>query len=50
MNEKHIPKKTQESNIIGKRLSGKPRKRCVNAVEIDSREILKVRNWKRETL
>jgi hypothetical protein len=30
--------------------SGKPRKRWVNAVEIDGREILRVRNWKRETL
>jgi hypothetical protein len=26
-----------------------PRKRWINAVEIDSREILKVRNWKRES-
>jgi hypothetical protein len=39
-----------ESNIIRKRPAGKPRKRWVNAVEIDSTEILKVRNWKRESL
>jgi hypothetical protein len=29
---------------------GKPRKRWVNAVETDSRVILKVRNWRRESL
>jgi hypothetical protein len=29
---------------------GKPRKRWVNAVEIGSRENLKVRNWRRESL
>jgi hypothetical protein len=28
---------------------GKPRNRWINAVEIDSKEILKVRNWKRES-
>jgi hypothetical protein len=38
------------SNIIGRRPVGKPRKRWVNAVELDSREIWEVRNWKRESL
>jgi hypothetical protein len=50
MEGKNIPKRILESNFIGKRPVGKPRKRWVNAVEIDSREILKVRNWKRESL
>jgi hypothetical protein len=36
--------------ILEERPAGKPRKRWVNAVEIDSGEILKVRNWKRESL
>jgi hypothetical protein len=36
--------------FFGKRSVGKPRKRLINAVEIDSREILKVRKWKRESL
>jgi hypothetical protein len=49
MDEKRIPKRILESNIIGKRPVGKPRKIWVNAMEIDSREILKVRNWKRES-
>jgi hypothetical protein len=47
---KCILKRILESNFIGKRPVGKPRKRWINAVEIDSREILKVRNWKRESL
>jgi hypothetical protein len=35
MDEKRIPQRILESNIIGKRPVGKPRKRWVNAVEID---------------
>jgi hypothetical protein len=50
MEGKRIPKRILESNSFGKRPVGKPRKRWINAVEIDSREILKVRNWKRESL
>jgi hypothetical protein len=50
MDGKRIPKRILESNIIGKRLLGKPRKRWVNAVKTDSREILKVRNWEIESL
>jgi hypothetical protein len=50
MEGKRIPKRILESNFIGKRPVGKPRNRWINAVEIDSREILKVRNWKRESL
>jgi hypothetical protein len=50
MDEKCIPKRILECNIIGKTPVGKPRKRWVNAVEIDNREILKVRNWKRESV
>jgi hypothetical protein len=49
MEGKRIPKRVLESNFIGKRPVGKPRKRWINAVEIDRREILKVRNWKRES-
>jgi hypothetical protein len=49
MEGKRIPKRILESNFIGKRLVGKPRKRWINEVETDSREILKVRNWKRES-
>jgi hypothetical protein len=37
-------------NIIAKRPVGKPRNRWVNSVKIDSRGILKMRNWKRESL
>jgi hypothetical protein len=48
--KKRMRKRNMESNIIGKRPIGKPRKRSVNAVEIDSKEILRVRNWKREFL
>jgi hypothetical protein len=50
MEWKRIPKRILESIFIGKRPAGKPRKRWINAVEIGSREILKVRNWKRESL
>jgi hypothetical protein len=42
MEGKRIEKRILESNFIGKRPVGKPRKRWLNAVEIDSREILKV--------
>jgi hypothetical protein len=49
MEGKRIPKRILESNFIGKRPVSKPRKRWINAVEIESREILKVRNWKRES-
>lgn len=47
---KRTPKRIPESNFIEKRPVGKQRKIWVNAVEIDSREILKLRNWKRESL
>jgi hypothetical protein len=50
MDGKCIIKITVEENIIGKRPVGKPRKRWVNAMETDSREILNARNWKREYL
>jgi hypothetical protein len=50
VDKKRIPKRILESNIIGKRTVGKPRKTWINAVEIDSKEILKVRNCKRESL
>jgi hypothetical protein len=50
MEGKRIPKRILESNIIGKRSVGKPRKGRVNAEEIDSREILRMRNWIREHL
>jgi hypothetical protein len=50
MEGKRILKRILESIFIRKRPVGKPRKRWINAVEIDSREILKVRNWKRESL
>jgi hypothetical protein len=50
MEGKRIPQRILESIFIGKRPVGKPRQRWINAVEIDSREILKVRNWKRESL
>jgi hypothetical protein len=49
MDGKSMPKRILESNFIGKRPVGKPRKRWINAVEIDSKEILKLRNWKRES-
>jgi hypothetical protein len=49
MDGKRIPERILESNFIGKRPVDKPRKRWINAVEIDSKEILKVRNWKRES-
>jgi hypothetical protein len=48
--EKRILKRILDSNIVGNRPVEKPRKRWVNAVEIDIREILKVRNWRRESL
>jgi hypothetical protein len=44
MDGKCIPKKILESNFIGKRPVGKPRKIWINAVELDSKEILKVRH------
>jgi hypothetical protein len=50
MDEKRIPKRVLKSNITGKRPVGKQRKRWVNAVEIDSRVILKLRNWRGESL
>jgi hypothetical protein len=50
MGEKRIPKRILESSIIGNRPVGKPRKRRVNAVERDNREISLVRSRKREFL
>jgi hypothetical protein len=50
MDEKRIPKWLVGSNIIGKRPIGNPRRRWINAMEMDNRGILKVRNWKRESL
>jgi hypothetical protein len=50
MHAQRIPKRVLKSNITGKKPIGKPRKRWVNAVEIDSRVILRVRNWRRESL
>jgi hypothetical protein len=47
MDEKCILKRILESNITGKRPVGKPKKRWVKALEIDSTEILKVRNWRK---
>jgi hypothetical protein len=49
MDGKRIPERILESNFIGKRPVGKPRKSWINAVEIVSKEILKVKNWKRES-
>jgi hypothetical protein len=46
MDEKRISNKILKSNDIGKR----PRKRYNNTVEIDSRYILKVKNWERDYL
>jgi hypothetical protein len=43
MDDKRIPKRILKINIIGKRRVGKPRKRWVNEVEIDSREVLKMK-------
>jgi hypothetical protein len=43
MDGKRIPR-ILESNFIGKRPVGEPRKRWVNAVQTESREIMKVRN------
>jgi hypothetical protein len=45
MEGKRVPKMILESIFIEKRPVGKPRKRWITAVEI-----LKVRNWKRESL
>jgi hypothetical protein len=50
MDEERMPKWILESNIIGKRPVGYPSRRWVNAVEVDSREILKAKNWERESL
>jgi hypothetical protein len=49
MDVKRIPKRILESNIVGKRPVGKPRKGWVNSVEIDGIEISKMRKWKRES-
>jgi hypothetical protein len=50
MDEKSIPKRILESKNIGKRPVGKPKKRLLNVAEIDSREILNVRNCKRDSV
>jgi hypothetical protein len=50
MDEKRIPRRILERNTIGKRPIGNPRKRWINVVEIESRVILKVGSWKRESL
>jgi hypothetical protein len=50
MEDKGTPKKILERNNIGKGRVRKSRKMRVNTVKIYSREILKVRNWKREPL
>jgi hypothetical protein len=44
MDEKRILKMTLKDNIIGERPVGKPIRRWVN------REVLKVKNWERESL
>jgi hypothetical protein len=49
MDEKRIPRRILKSNTIGKRPIGNPKKRWVNVVEIESRVILKVGNWNRES-
>jgi hypothetical protein len=50
MEGKRIPKRILERIFVGKRPVDKPRKRWINAMETDSREIFKVRNSKRESL
>jgi hypothetical protein len=50
VDENRIEKRIPESNIIGKRPGGKTRERWVNAIDTESKEILKVSNWKRESL
>jgi hypothetical protein len=47
---KRMPKRILGSSISGKKPVGKPRKSCVNAVEIDSTGILKMRNFNTESL
>jgi hypothetical protein len=46
VDERSVPKRILESNVIGKRHIGKPKKRWASALEIDSREIFKAENWK----
>jgi hypothetical protein len=48
MDEHGISKRILGRNIIGKKPVGKTKKRFVNEMEKDNREILKMRNWKRE--
>jgi hypothetical protein len=50
MDEKRILKITLKKDIIREEPVGKPKERWVNIVEIENREVLKVRNWKRESL
>jgi hypothetical protein len=50
MDEKHIPKWIVGSNIIGKSPVGNLRRRWINAMEMDCREIWAMKNWKREAL
>jgi hypothetical protein len=44
MDKKRLPRWILERNIIGNRSIGNARRRWVNAVEIESRVILKVGN------
>jgi hypothetical protein len=42
-----IPEKILHTTIAGRRRVGKPRKRWIDAVEEDAKELMGVRNWKR---
>jgi hypothetical protein len=45
MNKERIPKKILYSTIGGRRRVGKPRKRWIDAVEEDAKNLMGVWNW-----
>jgi hypothetical protein len=47
MNKERIPKKILYNAIEGRRRVGKPRNRCIDAVEEDVKKLMGVRKWKR---
>jgi hypothetical protein len=50
MPEEKIPRKVMMGRLEGVRPIGRPRKRWMDGVQTDAKELLKVRNWKARAL
>jgi hypothetical protein len=50
MPKERTPKKVMLGRLEGVRPIGRPRKRWLDGVQTDAKELLKVKNWKTRTL